>query len=371
MTKNNYSKFRFKFNRYIARLPLKFYPIKDSKLQFSTGSDGVDITKLREYKDADIIHLHWINGLVKLSSLSNVNKPIIWTIRDMWPITGGCHVALSEDSFCDKYKVGCGRCPILHSNDNSDLSRSTYLKKYNLFRLKSLDIIGISHWITKLASTSEIFKSAKFQHIPNNIDTSLFKPIDRDVARKGLNIIVDEGCKVISIGAHDLLMRHKGFYEFSEALKYLDKSKILFLFFGFIDNLELEKLKINYLSFGYISDNYFLRNIYCSSDLFLATSLIESFGKTLAEALSCQIPVVCFDSTGTADIVKHKITGYKAKSYDPKDLANGIKWLFRLSKVKQLEIAHNSRKWVLATYDSIVIAKQYDELYKNRILNAD
>ncbi len=364
LTKNSLSKLKFKIYRYLARLPLFFYPNKYSKLQFSTGQDGIDITKLQDYKTADIIHLHWINGLVNLSSLKNVNKPIVWTVRDMWPITGGCHVSLTENSFCNSYEVGCGECPLLNSNNYLDLSRSIYLRKYNLFHLKSLDIVGISSWITNLVSNSQIFQSAKVHHIPNNIETGLFSPLDREIAREVLKINIDKGCKVISMGAHDLLLRHKGFFEFKESLKYLDISKIVFLFFGLIDNSELDKLNIKYISFGYISDNNLLRSIYSASNLFLAPSLIESFGKTLAEAQSCQTPVVCFESTGTSDIVKHKITGYKAKSYDPEDLANGIKWVLGLNNAQQLKMANYSRKWVLDTFDSRVIAEKYLELYK-------
>ena len=37
----------------------------------------------------DIIHIHWINqGFISLKSLSNIKKPTIWTMRDMWAFTG-------------------------------------------------------------------------------------------------------------------------------------------------------------------------------------------------------------------------------------------------------------------------------------------
>ena len=369
LTKNKYLKYKFKVYRYLARLPLSFYTNKYKKLQFSTGVDGIDITKLYDYNDADIIHFHWINGLVNLSSIKKINKPIIWTIRDMWPITGGCHVSLLENSLCDRYMVGCGSCPLLNSHKYSDLSRFIFVKKFKLFNLKKLNIVGISNWITNLAASSTIFQSAKFHHIPNNIDTDIFRPEDRFFSRNKLNLRIGEDCKVISIGAHDLLMRHKGFFEFKEALKFLDTSKLVFLFFGLIDNSELDKLKINYLSFGYISDNNIVRSIYCASDLFLAPSLIESFGKTLAESLSCQTPVVCFDSSGTSDIVRHKYTGYKAISYDPEDLANGIKWILGLNKIEQLNIAQNARNWVIEKYDSKIIAEKYLLLYKKQLAN--
>ena len=46
-------------------------------------------------KEADIINLHWINGgflsLKSLEKLSELNKPVVWTLHDMWAFTGGCH----------------------------------------------------------------------------------------------------------------------------------------------------------------------------------------------------------------------------------------------------------------------------------------
>jgi hypothetical protein len=75
------------------------------KLIFSVGLFGFDFTKTREYQEADIIHLHWIcGGLVNIKHLSKIDKPLVWTMRDMWPMTGGCHYSLD----CERYKVGCG-----------------------------------------------------------------------------------------------------------------------------------------------------------------------------------------------------------------------------------------------------------------------
>ena len=109
----------------LSLLPVRAYT-KRKNLIFSTGFDGYDFTKLDCYKNADIIHLHWINNLVSMRSLRNVSKPIVWTLRDMWPLTGGCHVSYN----CDRYKEGCGKCPQLGSNFQYDLSY--FILKYKI-----------------------------------------------------------------------------------------------------------------------------------------------------------------------------------------------------------------------------------------------
>jgi len=95
---------------------------------------------------------------------------------------------------------------------------------------------------------------------------------------------------------------------------------------------------------------------------------MDAFGKTLAEAMACETPVVCFDATGPKYIVDHKVNGYKAKPFDIRDLANGIDWVLNLNEKEYTYLCKNAREKVLREFDSRVIAKKYIELYKE-VLN--
>lgn len=83
---------------------------------------GTDITSLPEFQQADVIHLHWINqGMLSLKDIQKIidsGKPIVWTMHDMWPITGICHHA--QD--CTKYQTQCHTCPLLYKGHKHDLS---------------------------------------------------------------------------------------------------------------------------------------------------------------------------------------------------------------------------------------------------------
>ena len=50
-----------------------------------------------EFKEADVIHLHWVNqGLLSLNDIKKMTqsgKPMVWTMHDMWACTGICHHA--------------------------------------------------------------------------------------------------------------------------------------------------------------------------------------------------------------------------------------------------------------------------------------
>jgi len=75
----------------------------------------------------DVVHLFWVSGgFFRIETLKKFNRPIVWTLHDMWPFTGGCHY----DDGCGKFQQSCGNCPILHSGQESDLSRRVWERKH-------------------------------------------------------------------------------------------------------------------------------------------------------------------------------------------------------------------------------------------------
>jgi glycosyltransferase involved in cell wall biosynthesis len=336
-----------------------FYP-KRKKIIFSTGFFGIDFTKTREYKEADIIHLHWINGVVNMKHLNKVNKPIVWTMRDMWPLTGGCHYSME----CKRYKTGCGKCEQLNSNSSYDLSKYIINRKKKYIP-KNIKLVGISHWLNEKAKESDLFRDFDIRTISNNIDTKEFFPVDKQIARDILGLKTDK--KIILCGSTSLKDFYKGFSKYMEALKQLDKNKYFLCFFGNLDKSVADELGFEYKSFGYLNDNISLRLVYSCADVFVAPSLMDAFGKTIAESMACGTPAVCFDATGPKDIITHKVDGYKAKPFAGEDLANGIEWVLHVSDYD--ELCNKAREKVVREFDSIVVAKKYIELYES-ILNA-
>ena len=75
--------------------------------EIDIANAGTDITRLPEFKEADVIHLHWINqGMLSLSGIRKIlrsGKPVVWTMHDIWPATAICHLTLD----CMQFKTGC------------------------------------------------------------------------------------------------------------------------------------------------------------------------------------------------------------------------------------------------------------------------
>ena len=138
----------------------------------------------------------------------------------------------------------------------------------------------------------------------------------------------------------------------------------MLIYGNFWSNKILDKIGIEYKSIGFIDDKQILNKIYCSADIFLALSLQEAFGKTWAEAMACNIPVICFDNTSISEIIDHKVNGFIVDKEDPEKLIKGIEWLISKENILNRE---NIRKKI-HQFNPKLIADQYVELY-NKILS--
>lgn len=336
-------------------LPSKFYQNRKNII-FSTGFWGKEFYKSKLIDWADIVHLHWINcGFVNIKYLGKIKKPIVWTMRDMWPMTGGCHYSMT----CENYTSSCGRCPQLGSSRQRDLSRLVYWHKKR-YLPRNIKLVGISNWLTDCAKRSSLFKDFDVQTIFNNIDCNEFFPLDKKQSKKILNL--PENKKIILVGAIDIEDFYKGFDKFIASLKYIQKKRTHILFFGNISQNVCKKLGYSHTSLGYLHDTISLRIAYSAADVFVAPSLMDAFSKTIAESMACGTPVVCFDATGPIDIVDHKENGYRAVPFEQKDLAQGIDWILD-DKERYQSLAKNALLKIESKFDIHVIAQKYKQLY--------
>lgn len=137
-----------------------------------------------------------------------------------------------------------------------------------------------------------------------------------------------------------------------ESTKINDREVSLEMF----DQQLVSKLGFSFSTFGFLHDAISLRLAYSVADVFVAPSIMEAFGKTLAEAMACGTPVVCFDATRPRDIVDHMVNGYRAIPFESEDLARGIEWI---CQNQYIEMANSARNKTVLFFDNNVIANQY------------
>jgi len=339
--------------------PLRRYKNRSETLFSPARVSAPNLVDRINQMEPDIVHLHWITGgTLRPEDLNRINAPIVWSLCDMWPLTGGCHY----DEECGRYEIGCGKCPILGSSDEDDLSAKVFERKKTSYRQKvSLTVIGKSRWITECASLSPVFSNADILNLPNPIDTNLFKPVNKSIACDLLNLPSDK--KLVLFGAINATSSHrKGFHKLSKALSEIETDNAELVVFGSSgpEGSEEFRQKAHYL--GRINENILLRLLYSAADVMIVPSIQENLSNAIIESLACGTPVIGFDIGGNGDMIDHKINGYLAKPYDHNDLAAGIDWV--LNNPKANEISDNARQKVLSTFDSKKVARQYISLYK-------
>ena len=362
LTNSLAGKLNFALRRRLGQLPIKIYRDRQTTT-FNTGFDGFSITRHPAYAAADLVHLHWVNGMVSTKMLRKLKKPVIWTLRDMWPFTGGCHQSMD----CDRFTKDCGCCPQLGSTRERDLTRFI-LRRKKASLPEHLRIVGISQWMSERASQSTIFRGRDVTPISNNVDTRLFSPLPKKSAREVLGF--DDDKKIVLVGAQDVSSVYKGFDLFLEALISLVDENLRVVLLGNASTEIPDLPGVTLVSLGSLSDPIALRLAYSAADVFAAPSRADAFGKMLVESMSCETPVVCFDATGPKDIVEHRINGYLAEPFSPLDFAQGIQWVLERSAEEYAELCRSARARALQKFDTRVIAKEYLELYRDALQGA-
>lgn len=271
----------------------------------------------------DLVNLHWVcNAFVGVGSLSRLQVPIVWTLHDMWPFTGGCFY--SED--CDRYMHACGGCPVLGSSRERDLSRRVWRQKAKAWKGLDLTIVAPSSWMATCARSSSLFGGRRVEVIPYGLDLDRFKPMDRGYARAALNLPLD--AKLVLFGAWGD-PRRKGLDLLAEAMKRLDADggarDAQLVVFGALE-VPVSGLKSHHI--GRVEGDRTLAMLYAAADVTVIPSTWDNLPFTALESIACGTPLVAFDAaTGLPDVIDHGQNGYLARAFDPGDLARGIEWV--------------------------------------------
>ena len=319
-----------------------------SKELFSSGQGIISLHDLEKQFRPDIIHLHWINHFsVRYSSIAHVHAPVFWTLRDMWPFTGGCHYAVN----CQHFMHECGACPLLGSTRNNDLSRVIFNHKKDTSP-KNVHYVGISHWILKEFQKSK-FASSNVSYVPNGIQTEDWFPEEEN------NDILTfaKGRKVILIGAINLDAAYKGGKFIQELATKISSSQYCIVAFGKVNSHFTDNLKLDVLSLGVINDQSYLRAVYSTCDVYFFPSVLEAFGKTVVESILCGTPVVCFGNSGPGEIVEHQKTGYICDISSTTDIVKGV------ATASTLKITASSRTTIARRFSVEHTAKEMINLY--------
>ncbi len=335
---------------------------KGSETMFSPAwSPYSNILSQIDTLSPDIVHLQWIcDGMLRIEKIGKIKQPLVWTLHDMWPFTGGCHY----NDTCEHFHQCCGECPQIKRRGKNDLSHAIFKRKEKAWDKINLTIVSISQWLADCARDSSLFAHKRIEVIPNGIDTDRYQVIDKIQARKILHL--PQNRKLILFGAIRVSDPRKGFHSLQSALQQLSlRGKAELVVFGGAiepENSSDFNLPIHYL--GHLYDDVSLALLYSAADVMIVPSKQEAFGQMASESMSCGTPVVAFGATGLLDIVEHKQNGYLAQPYDSNDLARGIEWVLA-DEERYKQLSHAAREKAVTYFDIKKVAKQYADLYQS------
>ncbi|MEE1362216.1 MAG: glycosyltransferase [Selenomonadaceae bacterium] len=264
------------------------------------------IKRLDQYIDADIIHYHLIhNNLLSIYDLPMLmkNKINIFTLHDPWIFTGHCTHPID----CTEWLSGCEKCNNLERlfSISKDNSHNMWLMKKEFFEenKKNLSLIVASKWMLDIVKRSPITSDVKnVYYVPFGININTFSKENKNkkILRKQYGIRSDDFVVMFRETSDEL----KGMFYIIEMLKSIyDVDDISIVTVGMTGLLEGLKGKYSIKEFGWINDEKVLSDIYGVSDVFIMTSIAESFGVMAIEAMAASLPVVVFKETALEEIV--------------------------------------------------------------------
>ena len=314
----------------------------------------------------DVVHLFWVtSGFLRIETLRNIKTPIVWTLHDMWPFTGGCHY----DNECGKFSQSCGDCPVLRSDREKDLSRQVWRRKQKAWRGLPIVVVATSHWLAEMARSSSLFGDKRVVVIPNGLDTEVYKPIDKAAARAAFNLPPDKHLVLFS-AFNATSDKRKGSEFLAGALERMSKdgwgSKTELVIIGASSSEHSVDLgmKVHYIE--RLHDEISQVLLYSAADVVVAPSIQENLSNAVMESLACGTPVVAFDIGGMPDMIDHQENGYLAIPFDVSDLAKGIMWVLE-DKNRHISLSHRACKTVIERFSIGSIARQYQALYQSLV----
>lgn len=300
----------------------------------------------------DLIHLHNIHGYylnytILFDFLRTAGIPVVWTLHDVWPLTGHC--AFFDQMSCIRWRMGCHDCPGKHSYPASlwrDHSAENYEKKRRCFTgVPNLHVTAVSKWL-KATIEESYLGDYPVEVIYNGINIG--NHIEHTRTRRS----------PLLLGVAFKWEERKGFEDFMLLRAALPSSFRIRL-------VGLTPKQIKCLPRGIegierINDPEKLMRFYSQASVMINLSHGESFGMVSIEAQNCGTPVISYNVGGTPETIASG-TGLVVPHRDINSVVRAVK---RIVSSPEEFTAEQCREHVAANFNRDVNFRKYFDLYE-------
>ena len=311
---------------------------------------------------ADVVNIHWVAGLLNTAGVREIvaaGRPVLWTLHDMRPFTGGCHYA----GGCPGFTSGCHACPQLADRLAALPARVAARGRRSLAGIP-LTFVSPSRWLAGEVARSAIFDSGchTVRVIPNGLDLARFAPGPRAVARRRLGL--PDGAFAILLGSVSLAERRKAMAVAAAAVgraageihhRFGKATAGLQVITYGAGQLEIPGVSCRHL--GSVGEDDVAAALQ-ASDLHLTMAQEDNLPNTVMEALACGCPVIATRAGGHPEMVTDGREGWLV---DIDDAVGAAAALIRLIEQPELQVAaaERARRRAEAEWDATVQARRY------------
>lgn len=305
------------------------------------------------YRQANIVHFHNLHGnYLRLSLIADISreKPTIWTLHDMWAVTG------KDPYLYPKSKNIFSYPPMLWPNKDKLLQKKRFIYK----QLANLTIVTPSYWLQNEVINSKVFPDyIPIYTIHNGVDVDLYKPAESNYIRDNFSISKSKRI-ILFVAQGGFSNKRKGGDIAFQMLKFLNKRKDVF--WVVVGGKKFKRIE-NLLEIPFTYDKQNLVKYFSSANLVIAPSLADNMPLAILEAMACGTPVITFKVGGIPEIITHKKTGYLAEYNDIEDFFYGLNFMLNLANQELNLMSRRIRKLIVEKFNLDVTTKKYELLY--------
>ena len=335
-------------------------------LQYLYYPSSFALMKHPWFQSADILqiyNLHGFTGFFTYRALPKISnqKPVVWRLSDMWPLTGHCSYSYE----CDRWKTGCGACP--HLDEYPALSRDTtallWRIKKEVYKCSKIVLVATNNWMKKVLQSSPLMGHFPVDIIPNGIDTNIFYPLSQVEARKTFGIPSNR--KVVLFAAYQIWEIRKGGQYVHDVMQKVAASgveNLTLVVMGKGANSWADDPNYQTMRIEFTSNDQVLANAYAAADVYLHPAIVENFPNSVLESMGCGTTCVAFNTGGVSDVVLHLENGYLARHKDIDDMAEGVKLLLENPELLE-RLSNNCQNFIASEYTLERQAQRHAHLY--------
>jgi glycosyltransferase involved in cell wall biosynthesis len=324
-TVKTFTKFRIKIAELLAHKILKFQ--KSSNLvHHSLNIFPSGLLKNINSIAPDVVNLHWLGGeMLSIKEISKIEQPIVWSMHDMWAFCGAEHY--EDPMHIDRYQQAYNKNNRCLSDSGLDLNKFIYNQKKKHWKNKTFNIVTPSTWLADCSRKSALLGKHPIAVISNCIDHSIYRPINKNTARKLLGLPLNK--KLLLFGAMSSTSDpRKGYHLLKSSLLQLQREgnaqNVELVVFGASRGKTESDTGIVTHYMGRLYDDITLVLLYNAADIFVAPSLQDNLPNTLVESLACGTSCVAFNLGGMPDLICDERLGSLAVIKDSEGLKNAI-----------------------------------------------